>query len=197
MKITEIKLIRSRHYQSVEPVRAAPIDHAKNQEYITKVILTAIFVLFFAGFVFWVSKSNHSLPNFKPGIFDLALLGFATLRLGRLIAFSQVMEPLRAPFTDTVPDESGAGENVVARGKGIRKALGQMISCPICAGTWVAAGLTYGLYAFPEPTRLFLFMTAGIGVAELLHSCIEALSWSGSHARAQTGDIIKRNSDKE
>ncbi|MEW5870646.1 MAG: DUF1360 domain-containing protein [Chloroflexota bacterium] len=167
------------------------IAHAKKLENATKLILTTLFMLLFAGFVYWFARQSGGFAKFHPSYFDLALLGLAVMRLGRLVAFSQVMEPLRAPFVETVPDESGAGENVVARGSGLRQALGQMISCPICAGTWIAAGLTYGLYTFPDPTRLFLFMNAGIGIAELLHSLTETLSWSGSQARIQTGKTLR------
>lgn len=190
MKTKALHLMQMNHYPQVE-ARTEQTNRPKKLEYTTKVLLTLIFLLGFAGFVGWAINWGDGLASFSPGFFDLALLGLATIRLGRLVAFSQVMEPLRAPFAETVPDESGAGESVIARGTGVRQAIGQMITCPICAGTWVAAGLTYGLYAFPDPTRLFLFMTGGIGIAELLHACIEALSWWGSRTRAQTGEILK------
>lgn len=118
---------------------------------------------------------------------DFVMLGFATLRMGRLIAFDRVAEPLRAPFTKTVPDESGAGDTVVAKGRGPREVIGELLSCPICAGTWVAAGLVYGLNFFPAPTRLVISIMSAIGLAEMLHEATEALTWSGQVQRNEAG----------
>jgi hypothetical protein len=118
---------------------------------------------------------------------DLALLVLATFRLGRLIAYDVVMEPFRRPFARTVPDATGAGETVEPHGTGVRRALGQLFSCPICTGTWVAAVLVYGLYTFPGPTRVFLAIMAVIGAAELLNALEETFCWSGQLARTVTG----------
>lgn len=122
---------------------------------------------------------------------DFAMLGFATFRMGRLIAFDRVAEPLRAPFTKTVPDDSGAGDTVVAKGRGPREVMGELLSCPICAGTWVAAGLVYGLNFFPAPTRLVISIMSAIGLAEMLHEATEALTWSGQVQRNEAGDAAK------
>lgn len=122
---------------------------------------------------------------------DFAMLGFATFRMGRLIAFDRVAEPLRAPFTKTVPDESGAGDTVVAAGRGPREVIGELLSCPICAGTWIAAGLVYGLNFFPNPTRLVIAIMSATGLAELLHEVTEALTWSGQVERNKAGDMAK------
>jgi len=127
------------------------------------------------------------LQAFKLGWLDLALLAFATYRLGHLIAYDLVTEPFRQFFTQTLPDPTGAGETVEPKGDGFRKAIGQLVSCPICSGTWAAAVLVYALYLWPDPVRVFLAMTAAIGAAELLNAAGEALSWSAQHHRVQAG----------
>ncbi len=157
------------------------------KEYLTKLALIGLFSGGFIAFTAWAW--NRGLSEWRPAPFDLLLLGFAVYRLGRLVAFERVADPLRHPFTETVPDHTGAGESVEPRGEGARQAIGQLVSCPICAGTWIAAGLTYLLYLFPGPTRIFLTMTAAIGAAELLHCASEALSWTGQLRRTQTGEI--------
>jgi hypothetical protein len=116
------------------------------------------------------------------------LLSLATYRLGHLVAYDRVMEPFRSPFARTVPDATGAGESVEAKGAGIRHTIGQLITCPICAGTWIAAGLVYGLVLLPEFTRLFLWMTAAIGLAEIVNSATEAWCWSGQLSRVRVGE---------
>ena len=116
---------------------------------------------------------------------DLVMLGLATYRSGRLVAYERVAAPLREPVTTTIPDGSGAGETVVADGEGWRWALGELVSCPVCIGTWVAAGLVYGLHLAPTPTRVYITIMSATGVAQLLSETTEALSWSSRSARRQ------------
>ena len=157
------------------------------KEYIAKTVLISIFLGGFVLFIGWMLIFGPGLDIFQLSAMQLVLLGFSTYRLGRLIAYDRVMEPFRQFFTDTVPDSTGAGESVNPKGEGFQQALGQLICCPICAGTWVAALLTYLLYLFPGPMMVFLTMTAAIGIAELLGALTEALSWSGQYARTLSG----------
>lgn len=120
---------------------------------------------------------------------DLAMLGLATYRTGRLLAFERVAAPLREPLTETVPDGSGAGEAVVATGEGWRWTLGELMSCPTCIGTWVAAGLIYGMRLAPRPTRVFVAIMSSTGIAQLLGEATEALTWSSRAARMRSAPI--------
>jgi hypothetical protein len=158
---------------------------SRKLEYLTKLVLTTTFLCLFIAFVLLFPGVRQRILTLS--FLDLVLLSFATFRLGRLISYDLVTEPLRLPFTKTVPDETGAGDSVEARGNGIQHALGQLISCPICSGTWAAAMLTYGLCLFPEAMRLFLFMTAAIGIAEILNGLVEASSWGGFLSRTLAG----------
>jgi hypothetical protein len=164
-----------------------PQQKDRNREYGTKILLMAIFLAGFGLFIYWRSGQVPGLAEFRLSWLDLTMLALAAYRLGRLIAYDVVMEPFRRPFARTVPDGTGAGESVEARGTGARRAIGQLISCPICAGTWIAAFMVYGLYAFPGPARVFLAIMAAIGAAELLNSLTEILCWSGQYAREMTG----------
>ncbi len=166
-------------------------DHS---EYLAKVILTVIFLGGLALFVSWRLSTGQGLDAFHMTVSDLVLLVFATLRMGRMLAYDLIMEPLRAPFTETLPDGTGAGDSVEARGRGLRKALGQLFSCPICAGTWSAGVLVLGMYAFPGPTRILVTILGAIGAAEVLNALIEGSSWSGQLARTRTGAILKAQS---
>lgn len=142
--------------------------------------------------IFWsvfgiVALLQRDSPRTRPSALDFVMLGLATFRLGRVVAFDKVGEPLRAPFTRTVPDESGAGDTVVPAGRGPREVLGELISCPICAGTWIAAGLVYGLQYVPGPTRMLISIMSAIGLAEILNAGTEALSWFGDAQRHTVG----------
>ncbi len=148
------------------------------------------------GSVFFALLAAFSLRDNKKKIkpFDFALLGLSAYRMGRLIAFDRVTEPYRAPFTQTVPDSTGAGDTVEPKGTGWRRAVGELISCPICAGTWIAAGLTYGLELAPRPTRVLMTVMGAIGLGELFHSLTEALGWVGQLAREQAGALATERS---
>jgi Protein of unknown function (DUF1360) len=84
---------------------------------------------------------------------DLALTGVATYKLSRLISRDRVTSGLRAPFTRFQGD-AGQGEvDEAARGRGLRRAVGELLVCPDCLDLWVAAGFTGGLLAAPRATR--------------------------------------------
>lgn len=146
----------------------------------TKVTLIGVFLGVLASFSTQVLRRGEEL-RLRP--LDLLLLGLASYRTGRMLAFERVAKPLREPFTETVPDDSGAGETVVAEGRGVRFALGELLSCPICAGTWVAAGLVYGLRLLPRPTRVYMAIMGAAGVMEVTNAVVEALTWVSEAAR--------------
>jgi hypothetical protein len=153
------------------------------QERLTYISLIGIFTSLFGAVAFGKRRTlerNEITPT------DLALLSLATYRAGRLAAYDRVTEPLRDPITETVPDEYDAGENVVADGTGVQKALGELVSCPTCVGTWAAAGMLYGMQIAPGPTRLFAGILAVSGTAEILNSAVEALTWTGQAARKRS-----------
>ena len=156
----------------------------QTQERATYLTLTGLFFAIFALFS-WRRHRQSDAVNLKSR--DLVMLGFASYRLGHLISFDKVTEPLRQPFTETKMDDFGAAMTVEARGEGIRRALGELVSCPICAGTWGAAALVYGLNLFPGPARIFTTILGAIGMGEVLHSLTEALSWTATLARKQVG----------
>jgi hypothetical protein len=156
----------------------------RTERHATYTSLTGIFMALFAGLA-WYQNRKHRDLRVKP--FELVQLGFATYRLGRLFSYDKVAEPYRTPFTQTVPDPSGAGMTVVSRGTGFRGAIGDLLACPVCTGTWVAAGLVYGLSLIPRPTRLFLNIMSSVGIAELLDAATEALQWAGQLQREKAG----------
>ena len=158
-------------------------DTKTKQERMTYVTLVGLFLSLLGAFA--LREKDRKRPfDLEPR--DLALFGLATYRAGRIVAYDRVAEPFRAPVTETVPDEYDAGENVVAEGVGVQKAIGELVSCPTCVGAWVAAGLVYGFRVAPGPTRLFAAILAISGLAELFGAADEALSWSGQAARKRS-----------
>lgn len=155
-------------------------QQAKVLERETKLTLIGIFLGLLVAFT---SREHREGNTFGLKPFDLAQLGLATYRTARMITYDLVAEPLRAPFTETEPDAYGTAEDVVPEGTGVRRALGELLSCPICTGTWISAGLVYGLHVAPRLTRVFLAIMSAIGLAELLTYASEAMEWWGKVER--------------
>lgn len=138
----------------------------------------------FLGVTALASARRPALPS--PT--ELVMLGLASHRIGRMLAFERVGEPFRAPFTATVPDDSGADETVVARGRGVRWVLGELVSCPTCVATWASLALAIGQRFLPAPTRVLVGVLAAAGVAEVVNGVSEQLEWSARAARVDSAD---------
>ncbi len=134
----------------------------------------------FAGFVALSRTSPTPLPE-RPQLSDLLLLGVATHKLGRLIARDVVTSFVRAPFTryesqGDLPNEV----NERARGRGLRRAIGELLVCPPCVDTWVAAFLAYALALWPRPTRQFAGIFTALAVADFLQ-----VAYLAAHSRQE------------
>jgi hypothetical protein len=108
----------------------------KGQEQATYLTLIGIFLGLFAAFS---KREQDKHSQLKVSGLDLTMLGLTSYRTGRLAAYDQVTQPLRTPFTATESDSYGTSQTTVAEGSGVRKALGALIACPTCIGTWAAA----------------------------------------------------------
>jgi len=115
-------------------------------------VLTGAFLAISGGFSAWVRASGRELPErVTPG--DLALITVATHKASRLVAKDRVTSAVRAPFT-RYDDDTRAGEvSEAPRGRGLRRAVGELLVCPYCLGLWIAGGFTAGLAVAPRPTR--------------------------------------------
>lgn len=103
-----------------------------------------------------------------PSLGDIVIMTIATHRLSRTIAKDPVTSPLRAPFTryEGVAGPAELKEGV--RGSGVRKAVGELISCPFCISQWVATGFTFGLVVAPRATRWTASVFASLALADFL-----------------------------
>lgn len=155
---------------------------------------SALSALFFALFAAFASLQKARGKKYRPSALEMAQLAFASYRLGRMVAYDKIFETYRLPFAKTVPDPSGAGETTEARGRGAREAIGELVTCPICVGTWISAGLVYFVNLFPEAGRTLLAITGAIGAAEFLNAATEAFQWTGQVEREEAGamEMTKR-----
>lgn len=106
---------------------------------------------------------------------EVALLSVATHKLSRLIAKDAVLSPLRAPFT-RYQEPAGEGElNEEVRGRGVRHAVGELISCPFCMAVWIATGLTGGLVLVPRLTRALEVVLTAVAASDFLQLAYDSV----------------------
>ncbi|WP_431963747.1 DUF1360 domain-containing protein [Actinacidiphila sp. bgisy160] len=105
----------------------------------------------------------------EPTPWDVVLCTGATHRLSRLITKDPVTSPLRAPFS-RFEGTSGPSElDEEVRGRGVRKAVGELVTCPFCTGLWISTGLSAGLVFTLRATRLAAGAPAALTLSDLLH----------------------------
>ena len=111
--------------------------------------------------------AGRELPE-RPSAGDVALFALATHKAARIIAKDPVTSPLRAPFT-TFDGQSGPAElKEQVRGRGMKHAVGELVTCPFCLSQWVATGFWFGRVVRPRETRLLASVFATVAVADAL-----------------------------
>lgn len=112
-------------------------------------VLGSTFAAAFAGLLV---GARGRLPE-SYGTRDLVLASLATHKLSRLIARDRVTRPLRAPFTEVEHPDPPLELSERARGRGPRRALGELLSCPYCLDQWIGGVFIAGLTLAPRQTR--------------------------------------------
>jgi hypothetical protein len=104
---------------------------------------------------------------------DLAVLGVATFKTARTIVRDDVASFIRDPFVEGEADEGG--EEPVESGD-LRQAIGELVTCSRCIGTWAAAGLTTTQVVAPRFGRLLTWTLAAAGINDFLQAGFAALA---------------------
>jgi hypothetical protein len=130
-------------------------------------LLMGVFAGAAAAFSAWFRGAGRELPDrIDPG--DLALVTVATHKASRLIAKDRVTSAVRAPFTRYEDDDEAGEVSEAARGRGLRRAIGELLVCPYCIGMWVSAAFVAGLLVAPRFTRWFAAVLAALFGADVL-----------------------------
>lgn len=137
-------------------------------------LLAGLFNALFALFLLLTRRTGRSLPE-RIDARDIALLGVATHKLSLVGAEDAVTSPLRAPFTELREKKSPKKLDEKPRGGGLRRSVGELITCKFCLSVWLASFFTYGLVLAPRVTRLVAAIFAVVTVSDHLHQAYKAL----------------------
>ncbi|HEX7298029.1 MAG TPA: DUF1360 domain-containing protein [Solirubrobacteraceae bacterium] len=130
-------------------------------------VLMGLFASVAMAFSAWFRASGRELPQ-RMDARDLALVTVATHKASRLLTKDRVTSTVRAPFT-RFEDDAGPGEvSEAARGRGLRRAVGELIVCPYCVGLWISSAFAAGLLVAPRPTRWLAAVLSALFGADLL-----------------------------
>jgi hypothetical protein len=104
---------------------------------------------------------------------DLVVLGAATFKAARTITRDEVTSFIREPF---VEGEAGDGDEHAVETGDLRQAIGELVTCSRCVGTWVAAGLGTTQILAPRFGRLLTWTLAAAALNDWLQAGFAALT---------------------
>ncbi|WP_226035556.1 DUF1360 domain-containing protein [Aquibacillus saliphilus] len=103
--------------------------------------------------------------------FTFLLLSLATFRLTRLVVYDDITNFIRLPFHDIreeVNEDGSIDEILYIKGSGIRKFIGELLSCHWCTGIWSAAILFVGYTLFPFMVMPLIIILALAAVGSIV-----------------------------
>ena len=81
----------------------------------------------------------------------------------------------RAYFSRHKEDLGYCEVNEEARREGIRRALGELLTCNYCMDMWVGLGVLASLRKFPEESRVAMRLFSSVAIANFMHVLYEAI----------------------
>jgi hypothetical protein len=141
----------------------------------------------FAGLLGAAGLAGRALgrdPQCQSGL-DFAILAAASFKAARTLARDDVASFIREPF---VRGEAGTGDNEEpVRTGDVHQALGELVTCTRCVGTWAAAGLSTAQILFPRSGRLLTWSLAAAGANDWLQAGFAALTAKSNEFEPRAG----------
>jgi hypothetical protein len=112
---------------------------------------------------------------------DLLTLVAANFKAARTLAHDEVTSFLREPFVQGYAHE-GAEE---PEHGGTRQAVGELVTCTRCIGTWTAAGLAATQVLWPRFGRILTWTLSAAAVNDFLQSAFVAMAEKANEIEAR------------
>jgi hypothetical protein len=103
---------------------------------------------------------------------ELVALSAATFKASRTLSRERVASFVRQPF---VEGEADRGEAERPAGEGLQRAIGELVTCPRCVGTWSAAVLASAQMLTPRFGRALTWTLAAAAANDFLQAGFVAL----------------------
>src|SRR5688500_13510715 len=129
--------------------------------------LLAAYLALASALAFAVRRSaRHGGGLTRPRISDVLLVGLGTFKLSRLVTKEKVLQPVREPFVVETEPAEGSEVNNEPAGTGIRRALGELLTCPFCMSMWIAPVFTAAFTMAPRAARVIASGLAAVVIAD-------------------------------
>jgi hypothetical protein len=115
---------------------------------------------------------------------DLVVLGAATFKAARTITRDDVASFIREPF---VEGEAGHGPEHPVESGDLRQAIGELVTCSRCVGTWIAGGLATTQILAPRFGRILTWTLAAAGLNDWLQAGFAALTKKANELERRAG----------
>jgi len=115
---------------------------------------------------------------------DLAVLGLATFKAARTISRDEVTSFIREPF---VEGEAHTGDEEPVESGDLRQAIGELVTCSRCIGTWVAGGLAATQIIAPRFGRVLTWSLAAAGANDWLQAGFSAVTSKANELERAAG----------
>ena len=113
---------------------------------------------------------------------DFVVLAAASFKAARTLARDQVASFVREPF---VEGEAHDGAEPPVETGDYRQAIGELVTCSRCGGTWAAAGLATTQILAPRFGRILTWSLAAAGVNDWLQAGFGALTHKANELEAR------------
>ena len=120
----------------------------------------------------WLARSFDRNPACQTPL-DLVVLSAASFKAARTLAGDEVTSFIREPF---VRGEAHSGDGEEPVEGGMQQAIGELVTCSRCVGTWAAAGLAVTQILAPRFGRLLTWSLAAAGTNDFLQAGFTALT---------------------
>ena len=104
---------------------------------------------------------------------DFAVLSAAAFKAARTLSHDEVTSFIRQPF---VRGQAHSGEDEEPVDDGVGQAIGELVTCSRCVGTWVAATLAVTQVVAPRVGRLLTWSLGAAAANDFLQAGFTALT---------------------
>jgi len=114
---------------------------------------------------------------------DFIVLGAAAFKASRTLSHDEVTSFIREPF---VRGRAHTGEDEEPIEGGMEQAIGELVTCSRCVGTWVAAGLAATQILSPRFGRLLTWSLGSAAINDFLQAGFSALTAKANQLESQS-----------
>jgi len=159
-------------------VVAGYADPEERPPFLSYLAFMSVFGTLVASGLAIARRQGRELPA-KTSAGELLLIGTASHKLSRVISKDKVTSPLRAPFTELEGKGGPAELEEASRGKGLQKAIGELLICPYCLGLWVVTAFSIGLIFAPRVTRFVTSLFSALTISDFFQIAYKAAEEKG------------------